>query len=406
MAVSGGLAALKIITGAMSGSNSLLADGFESAGDVVSSFLVFLGLTLAAKPPDSNHPYGHGRAEILSGLALGVLLFIGGVAIAVHALLGAGDVTGTPARYAVWPLVLSIGVKGWLMRLKYRQGRKIGSGSLVADAYNDAIDMISGVAALTALGLTLYDPLRFPRADHYGGFAVGLIVMFTGTRVARDTGLQLMDTMPSQELLDRIRAVALSVAGVLGVEKCFARKTGLQYHVDLHLEVDPRITVMEGHDIASRARDAIRDQLSWVADVLVHVEPAPPAAAPQAAMMNAMDMKSIPTLPNVVLLADQATLTSDETGEKRIYFRGPTDQLKLMVAGRQTLRAGMRPHPPHQHPEEEFMLVAEGTGEILVDGKIDKVGPGSMMYCSGDRLHGIENTGTTPMTFYFYKWQS
>jgi cation diffusion facilitator family transporter len=309
MAVSGGLAALKIFTGAMSGSNSLLADGFESAGDVVSSFMVFLGLTLAAKPADSNHPYGHGRAEILSGLALGIMLFLGGLAIAVHALLGAGDVIGAPARYAVYPLVFSIGVKAWLMRLKYRQGRKMGSASLVADAYNDAIDMISGVAALTALGLTLYDPLRFPRADHYGGFAVGLIVMFTGTRVARDTGLQLMDTMPDGRLLDRIRAVALSVAGVLGVEKCFARKTGLQYHVDLHLEVDPGITVMAGHDIAARARDAIRGELSWVADVLVHVEPAPPAVT-----MTAMDTTLLPKLPDVVLRADQATR---RTGARR-----------------------------------------------------------------------------------------
>lgn len=275
MAVSGSLAALKIIVGLTSGSNSVLADGFESAGDVVSSGMVFLGLTLAAMPADSNHPYGHGRAEILSGLTLGIMLFLGGVAIAVHALLGAGDQTRIPAAYAVWPLVLSIAVKIWLMRLKYRQGKAIGSASLVADAYNDAIDMISGVAALIALGLTLSDPERFPNADHYGAFAVGLIVMFTGARVMRDTGLQLMDTMPDEGLLDQIRDVALSVRGVMGVEKCFARKTGLQYHVDLHLEVDPQITVLEGHDIASRARDSIRERLKWVADVLVHVEPAP-----------------------------------------------------------------------------------------------------------------------------------
>lgn len=401
MAVSGGLAALKIVTGVFSGSNSLLADGFESAGDVVSSFMVFLGLTLAAKPADSNHPYGHGRAEILSGLALGVMLFLGGVAIAVHALVGAGDVTGTPARYAVWPLLFSIGVKIWLMQLKYKQGRKMGSASLVADAYNDAIDMISGVAALTALGLTLFDPLRFPKADHYGGFAVGLIVMFTGARVVRDTGLQLMDTMPDAELLDRIRAVALSVSGVLGVEKCFARKTGLQYHVDLHLEVDPQITVMYGHDIASRARDAIRDELSWVADVLVHVEPAPPAV-----MMNFMDTKLMPKLPDAVLNASEAKVTHEPFGEIRTYFEGPTDQLKSMVAGSLILKPGMSPHPPHRHPEEEFLLVTEGTGEILVDGESTQVGPGSMMYCAGEQLHGIENTGATPMTFYFYKWLS
>jgi cation diffusion facilitator family transporter len=327
------------------------------------------------------------------------MLFIAGVAISVHALMGAGDVTVLPSGYAVWPLLFSIGVKVWLMQLKYKQGRKMGSASLIADAYNDAIDMISGVAALTALGLTLYDPQRFPKADHYGAFAVGLIVMFTGARVARDTGLQLMDTMPDEVLLDKIRAVASRVPGVLGVEKCFARKTGLQYHVDLHLEVDPRISVQEGHDIASRARDSIRQELSWVADVLVHIEPAPPSL-----IMKSMD--TLPKLPDVVLLADQARTVHEPFGDLRIYFEGPTDQLKLMVAGSLLLKPGMSPHPPHRHAEEEFMVVTEGTGEIVLDGKVTRVGPGSMMYCAGEREHGIENTGAVPMLFYFYKWLS
>ena len=99
--------------------------------------------------------------------------------------------------------------------------------------------------------------------------------MFTGVRVVRETGMQLMDTMPDPKLMGLIREVAVAVPGVAGVEKCFARKTGLKYHVDLHLEVDPEMTVRESHDIAQRVRERIRDELNWVADVLVHVEPAP-----------------------------------------------------------------------------------------------------------------------------------
>jgi cation diffusion facilitator family transporter len=274
MILSACLAALKITTGFIGGSNSLVSDGFESAGDVFASGMVLLGLILAAKPPDSNHPYGHGRAETLSGLALGLLLILAGAAISFHALTGAGDVTEPPKLYTIYPLLLSIAVKLWMMRAKYVAGRKMGSASLVADAYNDGIDMLSGVAALGALGLTLYNPAEFPRADHYGGFIIGLIVIFTGVRVTRDTGLQLMDTMPDQSLLEEVRLVAQTVPGVEGVEKCFARKTGLQYHVDLHLEVDPGVTVLVGHDIASRARDEIKAKLQWVADVLVHIEPA------------------------------------------------------------------------------------------------------------------------------------
>jgi divalent metal cation (Fe/Co/Zn/Cd) transporter len=102
-----------------------------------------------------------------------------------------------------------------------------------------------------------------------------VIVFSTGLRVARETAYQLMDTMPSEALLNTIRGVALAVPGVRGVEKCYARKTGLQYHVDLHLEVDPNMTVRESHDIATKVRIRIKESLPWVADVLVHVEPAP-----------------------------------------------------------------------------------------------------------------------------------
>jgi divalent metal cation (Fe/Co/Zn/Cd) transporter len=110
-------------------------------------------------------------------------------------------------------------------------------------------------------------------ADRFGGSAVGLIVIFVGIRVVRDTAMQLMDTMPDPEAMDRIRMVGLSVQGVLGIEKCFARKTGLKWHVDLHLEVDPAMTVYDSHEIAKQVKERIRSEVDWVADVLVHVEP-------------------------------------------------------------------------------------------------------------------------------------
>ncbi len=275
MIVSSGLAVVKIITGLMAGSTSVVADGLESAGDVLASGLVLLGLTLAAIPADRNHPYGHGRAETLTGLLVGLMLFGAGVAISFHALLFAGEPHQPPAAYAIWPLIVSIGVKSVLCGAKFRFGKKIGSTALAADGWNDAVDIVSGLAALTAVGLTLYDPQRFLAADRYGGFVVGLIVIFTGMRVTRDTGLQLMDTMPNERMMRTIREVAQQVSGVEGVEKCFARKTGLQYHVDLHLEVDPEITVRSSHDIAEQVRNRIRRDVDWVADVLVHVEPSP-----------------------------------------------------------------------------------------------------------------------------------
>jgi cation diffusion facilitator family transporter len=259
----------------MANSTSVLADGFESAADVLAAGTILLALTLAAIPADSNHPYGHGRIETLAGLFLGFILLCAGVAISFHSISAVGEVVAPPAAYAIWPLIISIAAKLCMMRYKYSTARRILSAALMADAANDGIDAISGLAALVALSLTLYNPARFLHADHYGAFLIGLIVVFTGIRVVRETGMQLMDTMPDPTLMKLIREAAGAVSGVDGVEKCFARKTGLKYHVDLHLEVDPEMTVRASHDIAQAVRERIRQELPWVADVLVHVEPAP-----------------------------------------------------------------------------------------------------------------------------------
>ena len=122
-----------------------------------------------------------------------------------------------------------------------------------------------------------------------------------------------------------------------------------------------------------------------------------------AAMMPFAAMGA--SLPNATLDPKQAKLAHEPFGDLRIYFDGPTDQLKSMTAGSLLLKAGMTPHAPHQHPDEEFMVITEGTGEISMEGKIAKVGPGSMMYCGAGKLHGIVNTGKSPLLFFFYKWQ-
>ena len=275
MAVSGILAAIKITVGLMGHSHAVVADGFESAGDVFSSGIVFLALTLAARPADWNHPYGHGRIETVMGLFVGFTLAIAGVAIATNALRTIRTARIPPASFVVWPLILSAGAKSVLSGVKFHYGKKIRSAALVADAWNDFVDILSAMAALVAVSFTIMAPGQFVAADHWGAFAVGVIVVFTGLRVTRDTAIQLMDTMPDRESMAKIRGTALSVPGVLGVEKCYARKTGLQYHVDLHLELDPEITVRQSHDIATEVRIVIKETLPWVADVLVHVEPAP-----------------------------------------------------------------------------------------------------------------------------------
>lgn len=126
---------------------------------------------------------------------------------------------------------------------------------------------------------------------------------------------------------------------------------------------------------------------------------------PYALLAQAAGAVNVP-LPNTVVDAKSARLSRESFGDLRIYFEGPTGQVKSMTAGSLLLKPGMQPHPPHQHPEEEFMVITEGTGQIVVDGKTTKVGPGSMMYCAGGKTHGIVNTGSSPLLFYFYKWQA
>jgi len=124
-----------------------------------------------------------------------------------------------------------------------------------------------------------------------------------------------------------------------------------------------------------------------------------------AALLPAAVLQAGPKIPNDVFGSGQANLKREPFGDLRIYFDGTTDQLQVMTAGSLVLKPGMTPHAPHQHPEEEFLLVTEGTGEISLEGKVTPVGPGSMMYSAAGKMHGITNTGKTPLTFYFYKWR-
>ena len=271
--ISAALAAAKITVGLHANSTAVVSDGLESAGDVLSSGLVLLGLVLAAKPPDAQHPYGHGRVETLSALVVGMMLVISGSLISFRSLERAWETQTAPAAYAIWPMIASIAIKSTTSAIKRRYASKIHSSSMAADASHDLVDVLSGVVALTGVALAVFNPKSFAAADHFGGAIVGLIIIFLGVRVVRDTTLLLIDTMPDAQSMDRIRQVGLSVPGARGIEKCFARKTGLRWHVDLHLEVDPGMSVLQSHEIATQVRIRIKEKLDWVADVLVHVEP-------------------------------------------------------------------------------------------------------------------------------------
>jgi divalent metal cation (Fe/Co/Zn/Cd) transporter len=254
MAVSGILSAAKLLAGWIGHSTAVFADGLENGGDVFGSGLILHFLYVASIPPDKEQPYGHGRSETIAGLT-------------EH------TPTHAPQLFAIWPMVASIIVKGALATGKFTYGKRLGSMAIQADAWHDGIEIFSGFVALIALALSLYNQEHFAAADHDGGFIVGLIVLLTAFHVVRDSSQDLMDAMPDDARIAQIRGIASAVPGISGVEKTYARKTGLEYHVELHLEVDPRMTVQDSHTLATDTRFLIRKKLDWIADVVVHVEP-------------------------------------------------------------------------------------------------------------------------------------
>lgn len=267
------LAVAKILIGVHAGSASVVSDGLEAAGDVLASGIVYAGLWLASKPPDAEHPYGHGRYETLAGLGVGAMLLVAGSGIFWHSLRHLDLQNQRLESYALYPLVAALVIKTGLAAVKFRVSKGIGSTALEADAWHDITDLLSTLVAFTAVAVALARPPVAGPADHAGGLIIGGIIFFMSVQVVRRTVGQLLDTMPEAAKMADIREVALAVRGALGIEKCFARRTGMKFHVDLHLEVDPEMTVRESHQIAAEVRAAVKQRLSWVADVLIHVEP-------------------------------------------------------------------------------------------------------------------------------------
>jgi len=266
------LAAANIFVGLASESRSVLATGIEFSGDVLASSLILISIIVASKPADDQHPYGHGRVETLGAFVLGLILIVAGIGVSWASLHGISERHSAPGPAAIVALLFAIVLRAVMATIKFRVGRRESSAALLADAWNDSVDILAATTALIAVGLAMYDT-RFLAADHYGGAVVGIIVAITGARVLRDASLELMDTMPDTDKIADIKRVAMEVEGVWGVDKTFARKTGFSYHVDLHIEVDPALTVAASHQIAGHVRSLVRARLRWVADVLVHVEP-------------------------------------------------------------------------------------------------------------------------------------
>lgn len=272
--VNAALAAGKIAAGVVGHSQALVADGVESAADFVSSLIVWRGVTVAAAPADEQHPYGHGKAEPLAAAVVATVLIAAAVMIVIGAIRDIVTPHNTPAPFTLAVLVAVILIKELLFRIVQREGLELESSVVSADAWHHRSDAITSFFAFVGISIALLGGKGYETADDYAAIFAAAVIAFNGSRVLRPAMDELMDIAPSAAFLENIRSIAARTGEVVRVEKCFVRKTGFEYLVDMHIEVNPEMTVHRAHDIAHEVKDEIRRQVPAVRDVLVHVEPA------------------------------------------------------------------------------------------------------------------------------------
>ena len=268
------VASAKITAGIFGNAYVLIADGVESALDIAGSVIIWGGLKVAARPPDATHPYGHGKAEPIAAVLVAIGVLAAALGIAIQSVRELFRPHHGPAPFTLVVLIVVVVVKEVLYRYVIRLGRDVESTALQTDAWHHRTDALTSIAAFIGISLALIGGKAWQGADDWAAiFACGLIGA-NGYRLLKPALYEIMDTAPRGEIIDRVRTAAAAVPGVMEIDKCFARKMGLSFYVDLHVKVNGNISVREGHDIAHQVKRAIQETDSRIADVLVHVEPA------------------------------------------------------------------------------------------------------------------------------------
>lgn len=267
------LAIIKGIAGVFGNSYALIADAIESTTDIFSSILVLLGFKYAERPADENHPYGHGKIEPLITFAIAAFLVISATIIATESIQNIQTPHQLPKSWTLIILGLIIVWKEISYRLVIRKSQEINSTSLKADAWHHRSDAISSVMAFIGISIALLMGKGYETADDWAALFASFFIMYNSYLILRPALGEMMDEQLYDQLILEIRNESLKVDGVVGTEKCFIRKAGMKFHVDLHATVDGTISVKEGHNIAHNLKDTLRKEIPQLGHVLIHIEP-------------------------------------------------------------------------------------------------------------------------------------
>jgi cation diffusion facilitator family transporter len=272
------LSLLKLGAGIGGNSSALVADAIESLADTVGSVMVWQALRVAAKPPDRNHPYGYGKAEALASLGVGALLVAAALFIAAKSLHEIVIPHEAPASWTLLVLVAVIAVKEFLFRFVMRGAAEFDSDAARADAWHHRSDAITSVAAFVGVTLAIWGPCLFAIpalvfSDEVAAILASGVILITATRMIRPALGELLDAV-AHDMVEKVAVIARAVEGVREVEKVFVRKSGSGYHVDMHLHVDPELTIRVAHALSGKVKSILKSQIPNLTGVLIHVEPA------------------------------------------------------------------------------------------------------------------------------------
>jgi len=265
------LALLKCAAGIMGRSFALVADGIESLSDVFSSAVVYFGLRFAMKPPDREHPYGHGKAEPVAAATVSLAMAAAAMGIAIESVTLIRTPHALPVPYTLWVLLGVFPVKLLLSRYVSSVGESIGSVAVRTDAWHHLSDAITSLFAFFGISIALWT--GYSAADDWAALCAAPVICYNAWRQIQAPMAEILDTAPPPEIEQQVREAAATVPGVVGLEKCFVRKVGFRYFVDLHVAVNGNLTVRAGHAISHRVEDRVLAEVSRVERVLVHIEP-------------------------------------------------------------------------------------------------------------------------------------
>ena len=269
------LALLKGITGYLGNSFALIADAMESSTDVFTSLLVLAGMHYATRPPDDNHPYGHGRAEALITFAVVGFLLISATAIAFQSIQNIRTPHNIPQPFTLVVLGAVILFKELTYQYVNKKSKETGSSSLAADAWHHRSDALTSLMAFIGIGIALLFGKGYETADDWAALLAAGFIVYNSYLIFRPALGEIMDEHQYDDIVEEIRINAIKVKGVHATEKCLVRKLGMHFLVDLHIEVNGDLSVSEGHRIAHEVKDHLLVHIPTITEVLIHVEPAP-----------------------------------------------------------------------------------------------------------------------------------